>query len=97
MYKRQVYISVNHRDTANVDKSVVKDFLETIDGTGKPLLVQNASFEEQITKLQLGLQLQKPCDTQIMSSYVDEDGESGLKQMSKSWLNYNQASYKRCV
>jgi DNA polymerase-1 len=89
-----VYISVNHRDTANVDKSVVKDFLETIDGTGKPLLVQNASFEEQITKLQLGLQLEKPCDTQIMSSYVDEDGESGLKQMSKSWLNYNQASYK---
>lgn len=89
-----VYISVNHRDTANVSKQVVADFLETIDGTGKPLLVQNASFEEQITKLQLGLQLEKPCDTQIMSSYVDEDGESGLKQMSKSWLNYNQASYK---
>lgn len=92
-----LYISVNHKDTANVSAQVVKDFLETIAETGKPLVVQNASFEEQVTKLQLGLQLEKPCDTQIMASYVDEDGEAGLKMLSKAWLNYSQASYKETL
>ncbi len=89
-----IYISVNHRNTMNVPKSLVVDFIETVEGTGKPLVAHNASFEEQVTKLDLGHQLVLPYDTMIMSSYVDENEESHLKGLSKSWLNYDQVTYK---
>ncbi len=89
-----IYLSVFHKDTDNVPKELLKDFLETMQETGKPVIAQNASFEEQVSNLQLGFQLKLPYDTQILASYVDENDEHGLKALSKRWLNYDQVSYK---
>jgi len=92
-----IYLSCGHRDTANVEMSWIKDFLESAIETGKPLVAQNAAFETQVSKLQLALEIPAPYDTQIMASYVDEDGDAHLKALSKDWLAYTQATYKETL
>lgn len=93
-----IYISVFHKDTNNVDKSLVRDFLETIESTKKPLVAHNTSFEVQVTRQCLdGYVIEKPYDTIIMASYVNENEESRLKGLSSNVLNYEQKTYKETL
>ena len=89
-----IYLSVNHKDTDNVDIDTVEVCLRAVQKKGIPLVAHNAAFEEQITYVNLDYNLVKPYDTMIMSSYVNENEESGLKALSSNRLSYDQASYK---
>lgn len=90
------YITVDHKDSHNLDKSVVAKFFDAIP---KECIVvaHNSSFELSVTQKQLDKVLEDVHDTMIMSNYVDEDELSGLKFLSKSWLNYNQATFDETI
>lgn len=93
-YQKSVYISCDHAGTANVPKSVVADFLIACEYK----IVHNAAFEQTVTVTEFGEDfmreyLHAPIDTTILSSYVDENEPSGLKESSLTWLRYNQTSY----
>lgn len=90
-----VYLPVDHKDTQNLPVEwvnwVVGNLFEAPQGT----VVQNANFELTLTKTNLE---QKPpaapFDTVIMASYVDENLLAGLKDSSKHYLGYDQATYE---
>ena len=94
-----VYFSVYHKDTDNVDKGLLPEVFSEVKSLGKPLVAHNAKFEEQVTKQCLGYDLsqQRLADTQIMASYMNEEDDAGLKQLSKTYLNYDQQSYKETL
>ena len=91
-----VYVSVDHKDSPNLPATVIAEILEHA-GRHTQLVVQNALFEGVISQTNLNLQLRNVHDTRIMQRYVDENGEAGLKAMSKHYLNYDQASYQDTV
>lgn len=91
------YLPVEHKDTANVPKDMVKAVLVECVEKGKELIAHNANFEEQVTKQCLGLQLVRPLDTMIMSSYADENEDAGLKDLSLRLFRYEQETYKQVM
>lgn len=90
------YITVGHKDSANLPLEVIRKFLEAIP-KGVPVVAQNAAFELAVTKLQLGLVMENVQDTMIMSQYVDENDFSNLKHLSKRWLNFDQMTFKETI
>lgn len=90
-----IYMPTFHRDTANLDPSIIADVFEEVrDAESKPQLVaHNAGFEWQLTVQNIGVELDYIQDTAIWSSYVDEKESAGLKKLSKTYLNYQQTSY----
>jgi DNA polymerase-1 len=89
-----IYLSVDHAATNNLDKQDIADvLLEIQDNLKIPLVAHSASFEEQLTKQCLGVALESPYDTVIMSSYVDENVSAALKSLSKDLLGYAQKTY----
>lgn len=92
-----VYVSADHRDTANVDREEILKILESLD-TVVPLVAQNAPFEMTVTAQNFGKELKADVwDTKIMARYVDEEQGNGLKELSKAFLNYKQANYSEVV
>ena len=91
-----VYITVNHKDAANLPASVIAEVLEFA-GQHTQLVVQNALFEGIISQTNLNLKLKNVHDTRIMQRYYNENAEAGLKAMSKAYLGYNQKSYRETV
>lgn len=87
-----VYVSVGHKSERNLPVSTLLD-LVMFAYENKPLVAHNAMFEMTVTKTNTGIELEGLYDTNIMSSYVDENSRSGLKYLSKSILNYDQVSY----
>lgn len=87
------YVPEAHKDTANVDDGVSIILRHLVEEWGGPLCVHNAAFEEQIARQAYGIQLERPLDTLIMSSYVDENKRGGLKGLSKILLGYTQQSF----
>ena len=92
--EKTVYIPFDHTDTPNFTKDWAVWILQTLSSREGPTVVQNASFELSVSLANLGYMPAAPYDTQIQSSYVDENEEAGLKQMSQRVLNYAQLSYK---
>ena len=94
-----VYLSINHKDTRNVDKDILKDIFDECISLGKELVAHNSAFEDQITRQGLGYDLSKGrlTDTRIMASYANEEDESGLKMLSKTYLNYAQTTYEETL
>lgn len=92
-----VYVSTMHKDTDNVDPSVVAEMLNMVAEKGKPLVAHNCSFEWLVTKLNLDLDLRELYDTAILSSYVNENDEMGLKSLAKNIFRYEQATYKETL
>lgn len=92
-----IYVSVDHRDTANCSKDDIADLLCEI--PPEKLCVHNASFEGTVSEIDegIGVELEAPADTFIMAAYVDEDDLKGLKHLSKKHLNYTQATYKETL
>ena len=89
-----IYLSTGHKDTNNLSKDHVANFLKVVENSGKPLVAHNASFELLVSKLNLDYEPQKLYDTMIMASYVNENEEFGLKSLTKRLFSYDQASYK---
>jgi DNA polymerase I-like protein with 3'-5' exonuclease and polymerase domains/5'-3' exonuclease len=98
-----VYIPVDHKDTDNVDKKLVRELLEYVQAAGKQIAIQNVSFEGTVLYNEFGAEwkdngynglLANWLDTKLESSYVDENDSLGLKNLSKKWLNYDQVDYK---
>lgn len=94
-----VYISVDHKDTKNVDKALVGQFLNSID---KIAVIQNTTFEGTVLFNEFGESwkdngngglLRAWYDTKFEASYVDENDKLGLKHLSKKWLDYDQVDY----
>lgn len=90
------YVPTNHKDSANMSKDTIKTLLSKMP-EGTPLVAHNNAFELAVTELELGIELEGVHDTNIMSSYVDENRRSGLKSLSKEILNYTQTTYKEVV
>jgi len=92
------YFPVQHKDTDNVLLESVGDVINECADQGKEFCVHNASFEEQITKQCLDIQLVDPWDTVIMSSYVDENADSsGLKALSETLFRYKMETYREVM
>lgn len=92
-HQHTVYVSFDHKDTANLGKEWATWLLQAIDSREDRCVVQNAGFELVVAARDLGYMPRAPYDTAILASYVDENEESHLKGMSQRVLNYRQASY----
>jgi DNA polymerase I-like protein with 3'-5' exonuclease and polymerase domains/5'-3' exonuclease len=88
------YICVDHYGTENVPDEYLKDILETVEESGKYLVAHNASFELALTDTNFLYQPKSILDTRLFSHYVDENDSNHLKDLSRRFLNYQQASYK---
>lgn len=96
-----IYICFDHKDTDNVDKSILPEILATIERTGIPLVVQNELFERNVLANEYGQEyvenLQPMFDTAVMAGYVDENETAGLKDSSLRYLRHRQQSYKETM
>lgn len=91
------YFQFEHADEwNNIDKKHLVELLEVIP-EGMPLVIQNALFEATVFMKEFGYGLPDMHDTKIMASHVDETMPSGLKDMSKQWLNYDQIRYDSVI
>ena len=97
-----VYISVDHRETPNVSKSLVLDLLRFIASKRSEIVIHNTFFEGPVLYNEFGEQwkyngfhgfIPNWLDTKLEASYVDENNSLGLKKLSKRWLNYDQTEY----
>lgn len=88
-----IYISFDHADTANLNRDWATWLLQSLSAREERCVVHNASFELTVTLRNLGFMPRAPFDTQILSSYCDENEEAGLKALSQRVLNYRQTSY----
>jgi DNA polymerase I-like protein with 3'-5' exonuclease and polymerase domains/5'-3' exonuclease len=92
-YEKVGYVSLNHADTENLSPDWASYVLSCLTKVPEQV-VQNANFELTVAKQDLNFELLAPFDTQIMSSYVDENLESHLKGMTKDWFHYQQQTYQ---
>lgn len=91
------YFQFDHADEENnLDKEHLVELLDCIPD-GMPIVAQNAYFERTVFMREFGYDIPNLHDTKIMASHVDESLPSGLKDMSKHWLNYNQIRYDQVV
>lgn len=88
------YFSVEHADTANLPKEVIKSMFQLLEAEDIDTVAQNVSFERTVTKVQLGYELACLEDTRCYSHHLDENNENGLKYLSKHYLNYDQTNYQ---
>lgn len=96
------YDNVEEPGCANLSMKQVADFVDLVPRY-LVMLIQNVSFELPICYMSWGEMwkddplyhgfLRNARDTKIMSSYVNENRSSGLKQNSKLLLDYDQVSY----
>ena len=102
-YQHTVYISIDHKDTDNVDKDKVRDFIGDLSTQGVELIIQNYSFEGTVLFNEWGEHwkdngfaglLPNALDTKLEASYVNENESLGLKKLSKMYFNYDQVEYK---
>ena len=96
-FEYTVYIPVDHKDTANCDKQVIKDILEFCQSRKINLIAHNAFFEGVVTKKTFDLTLSDVKDTRILQRYFNENEEAGLKFLSSKYLDYTQKSYEDTV
>ncbi|MCK5433645.1 MAG: hypothetical protein KAJ03_12935, partial [Gammaproteobacteria bacterium] len=91
------YISIHHKDTDNLSKSVIKNLLNYVRKKGIPLIAHNCSFENEISYLNLGIPLATTYDTRLFSHHLDENTPNGLKALSKRYLEHEQETYKNTL
>lgn len=91
-----IYIPVDHKDSANLDKAVIRELLEFA-GRKTRLVAHNAFFEGVVTQTNLGVELRGVHDTRLMQRYYNENHEAGLKSLSKLYLDYDQATYEETI
>lgn len=87
------YFSIEHAEGRNLPKEVVKELFRKIAAKGIDTICQNVSFERTVTKVQLDHELDCLEDTRCYAHHLDENNETGLKYLSKHYLNYDQTNY----
>ncbi len=98
--QNSVYLSFKHCDTANIEVEELGKLFKLIDTEKQraELVAHNASFEMTVTLTNLGYTFNRDIlDTRTMASHVDENDGLGLKELSKSYLNYDQIKYNDVV
>lgn len=94
------YITVNHKDSANLPVGIIRRFFEAIPAE-KVKVAHNSTFEEVLTATNLdgySLPVGSVHDTSIMSVYEDENKDlHQLKALSLTYLGYKQATYKETL
>lgn len=88
-----IYIPVDHKESANLNKLVILEILEYAE-TCTQLVAHNAHFEGVLTKTNLGKWLTNVQDTRMMQRFYDENTPAGLKHLSLSYLGFEQVSYE---
>lgn len=88
-----IYVPVDHRDSANVNKDVILEILNFA-GLHTRRVAHNALFEGVVTKTNLDTWLTEVEDTRVMQRFYDENMEAGLKAISLNYLSYEQTSFK---
>lgn len=86
------YITVDHKDSANLPKEVIPQFINAIPEE-TATVAHNLVFETINTAQNYGVLVDGGFDTAIMGSYVDENEEMGLKASTFLNLNYKQETY----
>jgi 5'-3' exonuclease len=98
------YFTVDHVEEPgikNLTSDQVLDVVKLIP-RGMNVIIQNVAFELPILYLEWGEKLKdngfhgflpNALDTKIMANYVDENVSSGLKKLSKLYLDYDQETY----
>ena len=90
------YFSFAHADTDNLPLSYLGQILDCIPKE-KPVVIQNALFELTVLKNTLKRTIATVHDTKVMASYVNENLSAGLKESSKTYLNYDQIKYRDVI
>lgn len=104
------YVSVDHRDTANITKKQARQMLEILFDSGKEIVIQNNFFELTVIyqtcdedgtpwpqhweKYGYRGFIPNTLDIKLEASYVNENISRGLKFRSKLHLGYEQTSYE---
>lgn len=89
------FFQFDHADVENnIDKAHLVELLKCIP-QNMPIVAQNSGFERTVLLNEFGYDLPMLWDTKMMASHVDESMSAGLKDMSKQWLNYDQARLYR--
>ena len=97
--KKTYYFSMEHADTNNLSHEQVEQVLNSFPDD-IPLLVHKATFELPVVRCHFDLRYDRGWlppllyDTKILSGYVNEYEQSGLKHQSKLRLNYDQQTYE---
>lgn len=106
------YVSVQHRDTANLEVEDARAMIEVMCESGKHIVIQNTSFEGAVlaTEEDNGKTWQEwwkdngfrgfiPnwLDTVFEASYVNENLKLGLKERSQIHLGYTQQTFMETV
>jgi len=96
-YEHTVYLSFDHADTNNLDRSVLLDVLGAI-SPDTEIAIQNTMFENTLLRVNFnGAYLDNCYDIKVMSSHVNENSPNGLKDSSREHLNYNQIRYEDVI
>ena len=92
-HQHTVYVPVDHISTQCVASEDLRDFLIELLATGITPVIHNSTFEATVLYNEWNYFLPRWMDTIFEASYVAEEGELGLKALSKKWLGYQQGSY----
>ena len=95
-FQHTYYFSVQHAETGNVTLEQMGKLLRELNETHR-FIIQNVNFELPVLHNVFGFWLRDVDDTKLMASYIDENSPLGLKQNSKRYLCYDQATYEETV
>jgi len=91
------FFNFGHADEENrIDKQFLVDLIRSIP-EGMPIVAQNTSFERTVFMHEFGKEIPNLHDTKLMASHIEENESSGLKDLSKAWLNYDQIRYDEVI
>jgi DNA polymerase I-like protein with 3'-5' exonuclease and polymerase domains/5'-3' exonuclease len=90
--QHNIYIPVLHKDT-EAFPLLLESTIKKLIAAGKPMVAHNTAFEEQVTLQCMGIQFNGLIDTAITQSYVAEEEEVGLKDLTRNQLGMKQTDY----
>lgn len=94
---RVYYFPVNHADTSNLPKDSIIEAIKRVEASGKEMVAQNSQFEASLTLTNFGHKIKYMTDTAMYAKNLYESESSGLKQLSKVHLGYDQQTYEQTL
>ncbi len=96
-FENIVYMTFEHKDSKNLDRSTLTELLEFINEKGIPVVAHSSQFELEICERCFGVSPEIHYDTQHLSMFVDENNDPGLKGLSEKLLGYKQKTFKETL
>lgn len=98
------YVCHNHKDSPNISKAEFKDEVERLLSDNNQIAIHNLPFEYTLTRNYLGTSEEffldykdRFYDTSMLASLVDHNQPKKLKEQSKHYLDYQQATYAETI